>query len=78
MARRPPASQWVRFIAPFDWSPPERQAVTLAYPAGHIDRVPRACATAAVAAGRAVRVRAPRTVAMARALKAGAAPAEDL
>ena len=31
MVRCPPASQWVRFTAPFDWSPPGRQAVTLAH-----------------------------------------------
>jgi len=69
MARGVPGSRWVRFTAAFDWSPPERPAVTLAYPAGHVDRVPGACATAAIAAGRAVRVAAPRSSAAAKALR---------
>lgn len=74
MARGVPGSRWVRFTAPFDWSPPERQAVTLAYPAGHVDRVPGAYATAAIAAGRAVRVSAPRSAAAAKALRQSGAP----
>lgn len=46
---------WVRFVAAFDWNPPERHGrVTLSYPAGAILFVRRACAAAAIAAGRAV------------------------
>lgn len=44
----------VRFIADFDWSPPERQGrVTVAYKAGMEMRLTRACAAAAIQAGKA-------------------------
>lgn len=44
----------VRFVADFDWSPVERQGrVTVAYKAGMELRVTRACAAAAMAAGKA-------------------------
>lgn len=45
---------WVRFTRAFDWTPPERRQVTLAYPAGLVANVTRACAGAAKAAGAAV------------------------
>lgn len=50
---------WVRFTAPFNWSPPERRQSEIAYPAGLQRRVRRDCAAAAVKAGKAVRVRSP-------------------
>lgn len=60
---------WVRFTAPFDWTPPERRQVTVAFPAGHVGRVTRECALAAIAAGRAVRVKSPRSRAEANAVR---------
>lgn len=53
------AGSWVRFTAAFNWTPPDRPGSQVAYPAGMQRRVTRACASAAVAAGKAVRVRAP-------------------
>ncbi len=51
---------WVRFIAPFDWCPPERKGrVTLAFAAGAVLFVRRACGAAAVAAGKAVALHRP-------------------
>lgn len=46
---------WVRFTADHDWSP--RYGVTIAYKEGMTLNVPRACATLAIAAGKAVRLR---------------------
>lgn len=76
--RAEPTSMWVRFTAPFDWTPPERRAVTKAYPAGYCDRVPIDCARRAIEAGKAERVRAPATASAARALVSGAAEPEAL
>lgn len=44
---------WVRFKAPFDWTPPSRRRVTMAYPAGFRGSVTHDCAAAAIAAGAA-------------------------
>lgn len=46
---------WVRFTADYDWSP--RYGVTIAYKEGMTLNVPSACATLAIAAGKAVRLR---------------------
>lgn len=52
---------WVKFLSDFDWTPPERPTVTLAYKAGEEPlNVTRACAAAAVAHGSAKRVPAPK------------------
>jgi hypothetical protein len=42
---------WVRFLADFDFKP--KPPVTLAFKAGVVRNVTRACAAAAIAAGRA-------------------------
>lgn len=48
----------VRFLEDFDWSPAEfKGRVTVAYKAGMELRVTRACAAAALAAGKAERVK---------------------
>lgn len=49
---------WVRFTADYDWSP--RYGVTIAYKAGMTLNVTAACATLAIAAGKAVRMRKAR------------------
>lgn len=49
----------VRFTAPFDWTPPARPSVTIAYPVGEFT-VTRDCAAKAVKAGAAVRVKPPK------------------
>lgn len=49
---------WVRFTADFDWKP-QPQAIT-AYKAGMVQNVTRACADAAVSAGKAVKAAKPR------------------
>ncbi|RUM99032.1 hypothetical protein EET67_05175 [Pseudaminobacter arsenicus] len=46
---------WVRFESDMDWSP--RHGVTVAYKAGMTQNVTARCATLAVAAGKAVRMR---------------------
>lgn len=48
---------WVRFTADFDFKP--MPAVTYGYRAGHVGNVTTPCATAAVAAGKAVRMKKP-------------------
>lgn len=60
---------WVRFLAPFDWTPPEARQSTVAYAPGWVGAVPRACATAAVKAGRAERIRRPANRAAANAVR---------
>lgn len=47
---------WVRFLADFDWNPPEKPAVTLAFKAGYTCLVRRACGEAAITAGKAEKV----------------------
>ncbi|RVO41360.1 hypothetical protein CN093_08850 [Sinorhizobium meliloti] len=42
---------WMRFLADYDWKP--RPPVTIAFRAGDVKNVTRACAAAAIAAGRA-------------------------
>jgi hypothetical protein len=42
---------WVRFVAAFTWCPTPASAI--AYPAGLVANVTRACAAAALAAGKA-------------------------
>ncbi|MFN3549620.1 MAG: hypothetical protein ACK4U0_19205 [Mesorhizobium sp.] len=49
---------WVRFTAPFDWKPVPQ--VTIAYQPGQQRNVPTPCATAAVKAGVAVRIKRER------------------
>lgn len=52
---------WVRFTAPFDFSPAARGGlVTIAYPEGMERNVTRECAAAAKAAGKAVTIPAQR------------------
>ena len=46
---------WVRFIADFDWKP--MSTVTIAYRAGQESNVTRACADAAAAKKKAVRLK---------------------
>lgn len=48
---------WVRFIAPYDFKP--KPAVTIAYAAGYVGNVTRACADAAIASGKAVKAGRP-------------------
>ena len=69
---------WVRFTADFDFRP--RIAVTVAYRAGRVMLVPKACADTAIARGRAERA-TKEEIANARSRKsAGAAefPASKL
>lgn len=42
---------WMRFLADYDWKP--RPPVTIAFKAGDVKNVTRACAAAASAAGKA-------------------------
>ncbi len=52
---------WLRFIAPFDFSPAARGGrVTIAYPAGMVRNVTRECAALALAAGKAKATVSPR------------------
>ena len=52
---------WVRFIDRFNWSPPEKNnRVTLSYKTGTVHNVTKACAEAAIAAGKAARTINPR------------------
>lgn len=48
---------WVRFTADFDFKP--KPTVTLAYLAGQVRNVPRACADLAVAKSKATRMKRP-------------------
>lgn len=51
---------WVRFVRDFSWEPPERKGrVALAFRAGAVAFVRRACGSAALAAGSAVPARRP-------------------
>lgn len=53
---------WLRFHSAFDWDVPRYNGrVTIAYKANTTMLVNRACADAAVAAGKAKRVRSPQT-----------------
>lgn len=53
---------WLRFIRPFDFDPPAFGGrATVAFPAGHVGRVTRDCAAAALAAGAAFEVTPPRS-----------------
>ncbi len=49
---------WIHFTADMDWKP--TAGVTVAYKAGWTGNVPRAAADKAVAAGKGVRLKAPR------------------
>jgi hypothetical protein len=69
---------WVRFTRGFDWTPADKQSVTISYPAGHVDKVTRECAREAVSRGCAQRIRAPKDAASARALKAQTVAPEPL
>lgn len=48
---------WVRFTADFSWRQP---AFTIAYKAGMVENVTRDCGEAAVAAGKAIRLKKTR------------------
>ena len=63
---------WVRFTAPFDFKPPGRPQVTIAYKPG-VYNVPSACATLAIAAGKAVRLPKPKMKIEVEELKNGTA-----
>lgn len=45
----------VRFLADFDWSPPEKLTVTVAFKKGMFMRVRRVCAMEAIAKGKAIK-----------------------
>lgn len=47
----------VKFIANFDWSPPEKPRVTIAYKKGMVMAVRRVCADEAIAKGKAIEVK---------------------
>lgn len=51
---------WVRFTERFDWRVPGPRLVIRSYAAGTTQNVPGPCRRAAVAAGKAEAVRAPR------------------
>lgn len=51
---------WVRFTSDFDFRPPERRRVRIAYKAGMVLFVRRCCATLAFEKGRAVPSERPR------------------
>lgn len=51
---------WVRFSEPFRWVPPTDRRLTIRYRAGSAYSVTQACAAAAIEAGAAVRIKAPR------------------
>lgn len=70
------AGQWVRFTGSFDFTPKADRRVTVSYPAGYADRVTAECAKAAIAAGKALKIKAPKTVAEANAVRTGGAAAE--
>ena len=57
----------VRFSQDFDWTPPEQPLVTLAALAGEEKTVRRAMGEAAIAAGKAVAIDAPKRKADAKA-----------
>lgn len=61
---------WVQFTENFDWR--IRPGVTKAFKGGLVANVPTPAAKAAVAAGKARRVRKPETADEAQALAAGA------
>lgn len=53
---------WVRFVEPFNWMPPERGGrVSQVYEAGAVVNVTRACADAALEAGKAKATKNPRS-----------------
>lgn len=49
---------WLRFTADMDWKP--TAGTTIAYKAGMVLNVTRDCADKAIAAGKGVRLKAPR------------------
>ena len=49
---------WVRFTADHDWKPVP--SVTVAFKAGHEKLVTRACASQAIAKGKAEKIKAPQ------------------
>lgn len=51
---------WVRFTDVFRWSPPEANRAWSQTIQPSVQNVTRACAAAAIAAGKAVRVKQPR------------------
>jgi hypothetical protein len=51
---------WVRFLADYDWKP--KPAVTIAFNAGGVANVTRACAAAAIEAGKAEKTERPAKV----------------
>ncbi|TPM55425.1 hypothetical protein FJ959_18240 [Mesorhizobium sp. B2-2-4] len=46
-------TMWIRFTADFDWKPSAQS--TIAYKAGTVLNVPRACAEAALGAAKAIK-----------------------
>ncbi len=48
---------WMRFLADYDWKP--RPPVTIAFKAGDVKNVTRACAAAAATAGKAIKTERP-------------------
>lgn len=51
---------WLRFLADFDFHPPERPQSTVAYKRGMVKFVRRVCAEQAIAKGRAVESQRPK------------------
>lgn len=58
MKTSPGSALWVRFTSDFDFKPTPQS--TVAYKAGMVANVTRACATLAVVAGKAVRIKRDR------------------
>ncbi|MDO1560417.1 hypothetical protein Q0812_13360 [Brevundimonas sp. 2R-24] len=57
----------VRFLEAFDWTPPDRRMVTLAFAAGQEATVTRRCGEEAVRAGKAEEIAPPKRQAKADA-----------
>lgn len=51
---------WVRFLADFDFRPPEKRRVCIAYKAGMTQFVRSICAEQAIAQGKAVLIERPK------------------
>jgi hypothetical protein len=62
---------WVHFTADHYFTPAKNRRVTTHYKAGRVRNVVQECALQALAADKALRVKAPRTKAHAAALAAG-------
>jgi len=66
---------WVRFITNFDFKP--RPSITLAFKAGDVRNVTRACAAAAIERGKAEKIERPANASRNYARKAVISAAHD-